>query len=242
MKSNDFVWTDLSAFDLLEAQEFYKSVFHWEYTKVDENYYVAHNGVRDCSGLYLMPEKFVKMNLPSFWMSYIQVQDVMETVAIAKELGAIIELVDTSSSFERIALIRDPLGAGFTIYEGESFNARTENIPGTLVWNELFVSDFKMVKEFYSGIFNWQFEKEKYDRYSIISEGNKIAAIQQMSNEIKGEHEYWAVFFATKDLSVTRNKILKTGGKILYEGDGIYLYADPHGAMFQLQPVQTTPQ
>ncbi|MDC8005323.1 VOC family protein [Aureisphaera galaxeae] len=237
MKGNDFIWTDLATFHLLEAQDFYTKAFGWEYSKIDDNYYFAHDGVRNCSGLYRMPEKYESMGMPSFWMSYISVENLEDTLERARTLGGRIEWSNKDASFGHTALIRDPLGAGFTIYEGTAFQSKTEKTPGTLIWNELFVSSFENVEAFYKGVFQWQLEYEGYDRHFIVSNGRRIGGIQQMSNAIKGKHEYWAVYFATNDLAASRKNILEAGGNILYEGEGMHLYADPFGAMFQLKEV-----
>ena len=66
---NNFVWTDLSTFDLDIAQKFYSNVFGWKYFQAEEGYYVATFSNREVSGLYATPEKFRQMNMPSFWMS-----------------------------------------------------------------------------------------------------------------------------------------------------------------------------
>jgi len=42
--------------------------------------------------MYTMPEKFQKIGMPSFWMSYIQVSNIEDTVRKAEEHGAIIEI------------------------------------------------------------------------------------------------------------------------------------------------------
>ena len=65
-----------------------------------------------------MPEKFQSIRMPSFWMSYIHVQNIEETVRVAKANGAIIEVSpEAAPGGGLVALIRDPAGAGFTCYE-----------------------------------------------------------------------------------------------------------------------------
>ena len=84
MLENHFVFADLSTYDLNTAQPFYSQVFDWEYTTEDGRYHMAtHNG-KEIAGIYETPPKFKEMNMPSFWMSYIQVNSVLETVEKAK--------------------------------------------------------------------------------------------------------------------------------------------------------------
>lgn len=80
MQENNFVYADLSAYDVEKAKEFYGNVFGWEYFSEDGEYYVAFSGDKVVSGLYEMPERFKTIKMPSFWMSYIQVESVEATV------------------------------------------------------------------------------------------------------------------------------------------------------------------
>ncbi len=235
MTDNNFVWTDLSTFDLEVAKTFYSNVFGWEYFGNGEGYFMAMASNQEASGLYETPEKFRQMNMPSFWMSYIQVENLEQTVKKAKESGGIIELVDTEQQIGKIALIRDPSGAGFTVYEGNQLNARTQNTIGTMVWNDLFVSDASLVIDFYKHIFDWQIVESDYERYLIYNSNQEnISAIQQISNEIKGKHEYWAVYFAVANLEETKQKVIANNGKVIYEDSNSVLLGDPFDAMFQV--------
>jgi predicted enzyme related to lactoylglutathione lyase/predicted transcriptional regulator YdeE len=235
MENNNFVYTDLSTYNLNIAKDFYTQIFNWEYTSENDVYHVAHYNGREVSGLYTTPEKFKKMDMPSFWMSYIQVDDVQETVQKAKELGGIIELVDLNNPIGGIALIRDTSGAGFTIYEGNQLNTRTDDSLNTLVWNELYVSDANLVIDFYKAIFNWRIEKSSDDRYLIFnSDGDQISAISEVSNDVKGKHEYWGVFFKVGDIEKAKKILAEKGGKVIYDQESYVLCSDPFGAVFHL--------
>lgn len=235
MKENHFIYADLSTYDLIKSQQFYSDVFGWKYYNSGEDYLIAFSGKKEVSGLYETPKKFQEMNMPSFWMSYIQVNNVLETVEIARELGGIIELVDLEASIGKIALIRDPAGAGFTVYEGNMLNVRTSNVPNTLVWNELFISDVSKVKAFYEGIFHWKIIPTDSDRFSIFdTDGTEISAINQVSNALKGNYEYWSVFFGVKNRSKTKDKVLQNEGSLVYEDSSSTVLADSFGAFFHI--------
>lgn len=232
---NNFIWTDLSTFNLSIGKQFYQNVFGWDYHQSDENYHIAYIKNFEASGLYLMPDKFQKINMPSFWMSYIQVQNVNETVLKAKNANGIVEVVDHIDGFGKIALIRDPSGAGFTIYEGTQLNSRTTETLNTMVWNELFVSNSPMVIPFYKSIFDWKIVPDNYDRYLILnSQDEPISAIQEIDNSIKGKHEYWGVFFKVSKLEIAKRKVKENGGKISYESETFTLCLDPFQAMFHI--------
>ncbi len=239
MKTNDFVFADLSTYGMDIAQDFYSKVFGWHYGKGIGDYLIAKHNALEIAGLYETPQRFKDINMPSFWMSYIQVNDIEKTVKLAKERDGIIELVEDNKPMGKIALIRDPLGAGFTIYEGDFLNSRFENEKNALVWNELFISDFSKVKPFYESIFKWEITSAKNDRYFISNaKGEKIGAIQEVDSQIKGKYEYWGVFFAVENVSQIKKAVLNNGGTLVYEDENFTCLADPFGAFFHVVPLQ----
>ena len=199
MKSN-FIWCDLSTFDINTALEFYSSLFDWKfYTNKDESveeaYNIAYQGKDAVSAIFVMPEYLQKINMPSFWMSYISVINIEEVVSDAEKNGAIIEIKPTSfDEKSKIALIRDPSGAGFTVYEGKDLKGKSVAGHGRMVWNVLHVSDLGLVKDFYQNVFGFKFkpEPESDYRYGIYNpEDDIIAHAEVLSDEIKGDKQYW---------------------------------------------------
>ena len=239
MKHSKFIFSDLSTYDLDVAKQFYSKVFDWDFEYTGDGYHMSYYANKEVSGLYETPKKFKNMNMPSFWMSYIQVENIDKTIENAKKLGGIIELVDKDQPIGKVALIRDPLGAGFTVYEGTFLNARYENQINALVWNELFVSDFSKVKSFYQGLFNWSFKTVESNRYLIqVNNSDTIGAVQEVSNAVKGEKEYWGVFFGVDSLDKVKQRVIDNGGKLIYEDPSITALADPFDAFFHIVPLQ----
>ncbi|MCL6268162.1 VOC family protein [Flagellimonas myxillae] len=238
MKPNNFIFADLSTYTPKETMAFYETVFGWTYYEAD-GYYSAYKGNKEICGLYETPEKFKQMRMPHFWMSYIQVNSVERTVEKARELGGIIEMVD-ESELGKVALIRDPQGSGFTVYEGDQLtHTRTLNEPGTLIWNELHVSNAAKVIPLYKGIFNWTFEDQVHSTYNIQNhQGEHIADLMEMSNDDKGKYEYWVCTFGVENLDKTRDKILNLGGTLVSEEDFRILMTDNSGeAFFYIQGI-----
>ena len=88
-----------------------------------------------------------------------------------------------------------------------------------MAWNELFVSDLSKVESFYSTVFNWTIspssDKNRHDIFS--SSGDKIAGLSVVSNELKGDKEYWGVYFGVENLQLAAEKISGLGGSIVME-------------------------
>ncbi len=243
MKNSNFVWTDLSTFDLDATKGFYEKIFGWQY-HAEAGYHLGYVGDQQAAGVYVMPEKFQKMRMPSFWMSYILVTDINTVVEKAKQMGGIVEVKPTDfMGGGQISLIRDPSGAGFTVWEGPDLGGKDEGAQhGRMAWNELYVSDAALVLDFYKGVFGWSFTRdqsyagERYDIYNGV--GTAIAALEIIPNEIKGKHEFWVPYFAVKDMTQALQVVTHQGGEIVDQSDRggtkLALVHDPQGAAFAL--------
>ena len=229
--ANNFIFADLSTYEPEKSMGFYKEVFGWEYQR-DGNYYTAYKNGKMVSGLYETPVKFKDMGMPHFWMSYIHVEDVDVTVSKAREMGGIVEMTE-ESAIGKVALIRDPAGAGFTVYQGSYLNnCRTSNEQNTLVWNELHVSNAAQVIPFYQAIFNWQFKRKGEYTYQILSGKKHIADLHEIPNSIKGKYEYWACCFGVSDQESALDLVEDWGGKVIYDMGLNTLVTDNSGEAF----------
>lgn len=239
MEYNNPFYADLSTYSPKKSLPFYENIFGWNYYNADE-YYVAFNEEIEVSGLYETPDKFKQMRMPHFWMTYIKVKNIEETIDKARKLGGIIEVNYNHLAFGKIAIIRDTLGAGFTVYEGCTLiNTRTENTSNTLIWNELHVSNAMKVIPFYEGVFNWKIKKVEDYKYQVFNMDEKhITDILEIPNTIKGKYEYWVCTFGVNNLDRTKNKIERYGGKnLLMDGDRLLAIDNSKEAFFYLKEV-----
>ncbi|MBB3696788.1 hypothetical protein KMW28_22895 [Flammeovirga yaeyamensis] len=237
MKPNHFIFADLSTYQPKVSMKFYSSVFGWEFYN-EYDYQTAYLGDEAIIGLYETPNQFKQLKMPHFWMSYIQVNDVKKTVEQARNLGGIIELEQELDHFGKVALIRDPLGAGFTVYQGDYLmNTRTKGISNTLIWNELHASDATKIIPFYEGIFNWKFASNGKGTYKILDTQNShIADLFEIANDVKGKYEYWVCSFGVKNLKVSLQRVLEHGGSLISdEGNRIMVCDDSGEAFFYIQ-------
>lgn len=240
MKPNHFIYADLSTYKPDTTMAFYSKVFGWVFHKqagtTDETHgaYLGQQA-QEVASIYQMPEKFQAMGMPHFWMSYIQVNSVAQTVEKAKALGGIIEMTQNLAGYGDIALIRDPQGAGFTVYAGDALTpTRTRDQANTLIWNELHISNAQNIIPFYEGIFDWRFEqdaKEQY-HYRIISGGEHIGDALEIPNELKGQYEYWVCTFGVEDVQKTQKIILDNGGTLIIDEGERVLLTDNSGEAF----------
>ena len=175
--------------------------------------------------------------MPHFWMSYIAVDDALATAELAKEFEkAKVELTDDFYG-GKIALIRDPQGAGFTVYDGGKLNSKKLQT-GHLIWNELHVSDASWVISFYERLFGWAVTSgEPSGKFHVTNtDGLHVADISVIPNELKGKYEYWVCSFAVDNVEQARQRIVKSGGNVVYdEGIRLLMHDNSGEAFFYIQ-------
>ena len=230
-----FIWCDLSTFRPDVTQPFYDDLLGWRFFGGD--YAIAESGGQPTAALFPMPQKFREIGMPSFWMSYIGVRDVEAAVATAETMGGKVEI--GPSSFEgggRYALIRDPLGAGFTVYEGNALGDGRP-VPGGRRTHGLFVSEAARVMPFYEAVFGWTFGREQAGTRQILRDGHPIAHLHDVPDPaVRGKEEYWAILFdAPRGAGAGLDSL---GGRRVAEVDlpegRATLAADPDGGHFFL--------
>ena len=249
MKSN-FVWCDLSTFDINTALEFYSKIFNWNFKKtsdisMEEDYHIAYRGRTPASAIFVMPEYLQNIDMPSFWMSYISVKNIDEVVSKAEDNGAIIEIKPTQFNSEsRIALIRDPSGAGFTIYKGKDLKGKATSGHGRMVWNILHVNNLQTVENFYKNVFDFNFVKKNGTdyRHEIYNSSDElIAHAEILSDDVKGDKQYWMPIFYVDDLKQFKQNVESLGGKTDFIDDGYEyaIFSDTQGASFMVSTEPT---
>jgi len=235
---NKPVWCDLSAYRPATARGFYTEVMGWEIPK--EPYAMASAPSGPVAGIYEMPRRFQDMRMPSFWMSYFAVPDLADCVAKAMAAGGSVELVEAWQD-GRVALVRDPLGAGFTLYEGDLAAGAMGRAPGARAGHTLVVSDAK-VANFYQALLGWETTPHN-GGWRFTLEGAPVADLMEAPEENRNGYEFWAVQFAVPDLQASAHGVMKKKGRVFGETDfldgPVLGAADMDGAAFFLTQAET---
>lgn len=119
-------WSELTTRDPQAAETFYTRLFGWtahrgaasggpEYTEF-------HNQGDWGVGMMAMPPEMPPF-VPSFWMPYFQVTELDERLTKATSLGAAVKVgIMTVPKTGRLAILEDPQGAAFALFEFTSDN------------------------------------------------------------------------------------------------------------------------
>jgi uncharacterized protein len=118
-----FVWNECVTRDPQRAREFYAAVFGYTYTQMEgEADYTTINGSgpgNTIGGLGLL-NKDLPAEVPPHWMTYFVVDDADAAADTVRAGGGQVQMGPFDTPFGRMAVIRDPQGAVFSIMEDTS--------------------------------------------------------------------------------------------------------------------------
>jgi predicted enzyme related to lactoylglutathione lyase len=246
----DFCWVELGTTDQTNAKNYYSSLFGW--TPVDfpmgpnEFYTMFQQNDGDAAAAYTMrPEE--RSMVPPHWNLYIAVVNADDTARLAGELGGkVIAPPFDVMTFGRMAVIQDPTGAVFCIWQPKDHRGTTvtgEN--GTLCWADLSTSDPDRAKQFYEGLFGWKIgpEQQYPQDYLVIKNGEKsIGGMPPAAYQNPQVPPHWMLFFQVADADGLAAKAKDLGGTVHLApmsmgGVRLSVLADPQGAAFSvIQP------
>jgi uncharacterized protein len=113
--ANPFVHVELNTQELAKSKDFYGKLFDWKLEDIpmgsvsDEPYTMIGVGEGGVGGGIM---KHPMPGAPSFWLSYVQVDDIRASTDKAKSLGAtIIRDVTEVTGMGWLSIIQDPEGA-----------------------------------------------------------------------------------------------------------------------------------
>ncbi|MDQ4099779.1 MAG: VOC family protein [Chloroflexota bacterium] len=114
-------WNELATRDVQAARSFYEGLFGWQTEPIEENGHVVYvtikNGERINGGMMPMTPKHG--DAPPHWLPYFTTTSCDEAVSRLNELGGTMLAGPIEMGAGRIAVVRDPQGAAFALFEGE---------------------------------------------------------------------------------------------------------------------------
>lgn len=113
-------WNELQTGDVETASNFYAGLFGWEMKPVEQDgktVYVTFKNSGWTNGGF-MPLSEMHVDAPSYWLAYFSVDSCDGAVARAEELGGGLLAGPMEPGAGRIAVLGDPQGAVFAVFEG----------------------------------------------------------------------------------------------------------------------------
>ena len=254
-KPGSFCWIELATTDQNAAKTFYGSLFSWaakdEPMGPGSFYTMFKLGNDDTGAAYTLRPDQHALRVPPHWMLYIMVEnaDAM-AVRIAKAGGTIIMAPFDVMDAGRMAVIRDPTGAHFCIWQpNKSTGIQIAGEHGTLCWADLNSPDPERACQFYKDVFGWNFIQDTHSDppsgYMQIQNGDEfIGGIPPCSPQTAKIPGFWLPYFLVSECDATTSKAKEIGGKscmepMTLENVGrMSVLADPQGGAFAIfQPL-----
>lgn len=248
--AGDFVWMELATTDLPGAKQFYGALFGWRPCDIpmgpDFVYtmFLHHN--RDACAAYTMKPEDQALGIPSHWLLYVAVDNADEAVSRALQLGG----QPLSPAFDipgvgRMAVIRDPVGAIFAIFQpGSHRGMGIVAEDGAFCWADLETPDRQLAAKFYGDLFGWEFmlgKDKDPNGYLHIKNGDRFIGGLPSSRELPPNvPPHWLGYFQCENCENQTATALALGAAIkvppmIVEGQFHFsVLADPQGAVFAL--------
>jgi uncharacterized protein len=243
-------WLELAALDTAAARQFYGDLFGWTYAEMPSGpdmppYIIANAQNREAAAMYSMMKDQRDQGMPAFWLPYVAVASVDQTVPQIGALGGqIMSGPNDVPGAGRMAVALDPAGGAFAIWQaGGQPGARIVQEVGAMCWVELLARDVPKSEKFYTSLFGWKATKQSMGgtlEYTVFNNGEAPAA-GMMPNPAGAEDnvpQAWLGYFQVPDCDATVDKAKAGGGQVFVSpqtmpGVGRFaVLADPQGATF----------
>ncbi|MFI9270836.1 VOC family protein [Kitasatospora sp. NPDC052896] len=243
-------WVSLSGHDIAALQAFYGPLLGWRFRPGPGGvgpHALATVGGRLVAGIVQIAARF---ELPVAWTTYFGTEDADRTAALVRDSGGTIAVgpLDLPGA-GRVALVADPEGAVFGLWQGRAGRPRPLRRPGAPVWAELRARDAFQAAVFYGQVFEWdRRDQTRYevryenDRVVLRIDGRSTAAIcggatGAADEPLKWPH--WHIYFAVTDADETTRLAVELGGEVAVAPEDspygrIASLHDPQGGLFSV--------
>lgn len=247
-----FCWVELATSDQAAAKQFYASLFGWDVADFPMGpsgvYTMFKLGGRDAAAAYTLNDEMKAQGVPPHWALYIATANADETAAKATAAGGKIcappfDVYD----FGRMAVLTDPTGANFCIWQAKShFGIGVAGDFGSLCWADLSTPNVDTAEAFYKQVFGWEISAgQDGSGYLHIKNGEQfIGGIPPAQHRNPNAPPHWLLYYAVADCDAATAKATGMGASVYVppmtmEGVGRWsIVADPQGAVFSLfQPM-----
>jgi len=243
-----FCWIELGTTDPVAAKQFYASLFGWTINDMPmgpgEIYTIYTLAGRQAAASYGLNAEMRSHGVPPHWMIYIAVDSADGIAAKAAAAGGkIIAPAFDVMDFGRMAVLRDPAGAGFSVWQAKSHTGiGIAGVPGSLCWADLMTPVPSDAAKFYGELFGWKIEPGKdASGYLHIKNGETfIGGMPPAEHRNPNAPPHWLLYFLVDNCDASAAAAKAAGARfyvepMTLEGVGrMAVVADPQGAVFAL--------
>lgn len=241
-------WVELASPDPEASKAFYSELFGWSHFTVADDrlgdygmFTLGDEQGQKVAGLVALADDTAQ---PA-WTCQFTVEDIPSTLSAARAAGGKVYMDGMDvAHLGRMALLSDPEGAGFGVWQPYTFaGAEVMGEPGAVCWAEVACQNAERAKQFYGAVFGWEGVSVSPTEVGYTNwkcAGRSIAGMVVMDERWPMQTPlppHWMPYFEVTDcpLSVTRAEAM--GARIwvsptdLRHGRFSILF-DPTGARF----------
>ncbi|MGH9477437.1 MAG: VOC family protein [Terriglobales bacterium] len=245
-ETGSFCWVELATPNPAGARNFYKALLGWTpqgQPDAKHMYTVLARGKEVAAGCFQLPEELRKQGVPPHWLIYVSTKNADEMARRAVELGG--KLVRTPFDVEdmgRMAVVQDPQGAVFGLWQAKSFGGFEARGDNAFCWADLVVPHPEQASGFYGELFGWRLWQGERDSsgYWLINNGDKtIGGVPPAEDAQAPPH--WLAWWQVADCDAAVEDAEANGARALLrpwtmERVGrLAVLQDPQGAEFGLR-------
>jgi uncharacterized protein len=244
--NGSFSWIELGANDQNAAKTFYTTLFGWTFEDSPmgpgDFYTMFQLEGRTVGAAYTLRPQEASMGVPPHWNLYITVASADETAKRASETGGrVLAGPFDVYTFGRMAVIQDPTGAAFCIWEAkEHIGAGIVGENGTLCWADLNTSDAETATGFYGELFGWTFIPGEGGYLHIKNGEAFIGGISPAAHRDPTVPPHWMIYIQVADCDASTANASALGAKVcmgpmdIPTAGRMSVLGDPQGAVFAL--------
>jgi predicted enzyme related to lactoylglutathione lyase len=251
--AGSFCWFELATTDQEAAKQFYGALFGWsasDHRMGPEETYTTFqlNGAHVGAG-YTVRANERPQGASPHWLIYIGVDDADVAAERARTLGGKVlagpfDVADSG----RMALIQDPAGVVFGIWQGRKEPGIViTGADNTVCWIDVSAPDQSRTAEFYSTLFGWQMVEGKSmhpakpgDYYHIVNAGQMQGGVPPPAMRDPHAPPHMLMYVEVDDCAAMERKAASLGARVhvktmkIGENGAMAVLADPQGATFAL--------
>jgi predicted enzyme related to lactoylglutathione lyase len=250
MSTGKFVWYDYQTGDVDRALAFYPETVgwkteEWEGSSSDSPYTMFTVDGQAIGGVMELPEQARESGAPPHWQAYVTVEDIEEAFERARELGAGVHApIMNMEEVGRMAVLTDPQGAAFAIYESAEDNPATlsPDTPGAVSWHELYTTDLEGAWDFYTELFGWEktdsMDMGEMGEYRMYGHNPDFSYGGFMRKPDEFPRSAWLYYFTVENMDDAVSRVESHGGTLINGphdvpgGGKTAQFTDDQGGMF----------
>ena len=238
-----FVWCDYVSNDARKAQGYFAEVFGWstKTTQLPRGAYTMIVNRGETIGGYSEP---TEARAHAHWLVHLAVDDAHASAEhVAATGGSVVMRPMKVGDHGTMAIVRDPFGAEFALWQAAGKLANDGNytgVDGSWIWTELYSDDIDRTLPFYTAIGHFEVEhmaKKRDapgpDRYEILKTAGKgVAGVMRMP----GAPQMWMPYLMVANVDGTLQAMAHHGAEVKHPPETLpgvgrlAVLADPLGA------------